>query len=152
MKRLTSLVLVSLLAAPSVAMADYTEFAVGTTLASIASSVTFTTIDVAATPKSKLYGGIELGVNTALAGSQFYLAATLSVSREDGRFFNYAAAGLGVWNLALAVHGGYVLTRNERAPAAGLAFSVGSARGVVVPTTVSDGQSVGAGALFAGSF
>jgi hypothetical protein len=152
MKRITALVFVGVLGLPSIAAADYTNFAVGTTGGSIASGLTFTAIDVVARPKSKLYGGVELGVNAALAGSQFYLAATLVVPDDESNFFNYAAAGLGVWNFALAVHGGYLLLRNERDQAPGLAFDVGGVRSIVVPTTVSDGYAVGAGALVGGTF
>jgi hypothetical protein len=76
----------------------------------------------------------------------------MDVARDDSNFFNYTAAGLGVWNLALAMHGGYLLLREERASAPALAFDVGGVRGVVVPTPVSDGHAVGAGALFTGSF
>lgn len=152
MNRISTVIAIALLASPSVAAADYTNYVVGSTGASIASGVTFTTIDVVKQPESKLYGGIELGVNSALAASQFYLAATISVERDESNSINYVAAGLGVWNLALAVHGGYVLMREEKARALGLALRVGGARGLVVPTTVSDGHAVGAGALFSGSF
>ena len=102
------------LTTPSVAQAGTTEKQVLITVpASALSTLTFTAIDVTARPNSKLYGGIELGVNAVLSASMFYLAATIDISeeRDPDNGVNWMAAGMGAANALLAVHGTYLVIK-----------------------------------------
>jgi len=59
--------------------------------------------------------------------------------------------GLALVDAAVAAHGTYLLVRDRRAEPAPT-FHVGSARGTVAPTLVSDGKSSGAGLGLVGRF
>src|SRR5688572_27646520 len=99
--------------ASSTARADTTEAFVMTVPASAVSAITFTSIDLIKSPRSKVYAGAELGINLGFAAINGYLAATIDVPDDDSNTSNYILAGLATWNAVLAVHGGYLLMTEE---------------------------------------
>lgn len=157
MKRSAILVFAATLAASPLAHADELTVAASVTLGG-ASAITFTTIDLTKHPRTKQYAKIELGVAGGFALINGYFAATVRIERQANdidRAPNLVLGALAAWNLGLAIHGGYLLTRpdkSEKRHKTLTSFSIRGARGTFAPALVSDGVSSGAGAMIGGSF
>lgn len=148
---LSGVLLASLVVLPSFAHAD-TELIVANTLGGAASGIAFTSIDLLAAPRSKIYGVTEAVVNGAFTVGGVINFATMSGKHGDA--VKPIVAGVALWNAILMTHGIYVLMRStdEPAPAPAVAFTVGRARVALAPTAVTDGLVVGGGLAAFGSF
>jgi hypothetical protein len=104
--------------------------------------------DLVARPSSRTYGGVEVAVGGTTAAVNVYLAINPGdcSSCDDGSTVFAMAA---VVDLAVLAHGAYLLLRERDDEPA---ITLGSARGNVSPTIVSDGRVAVAGIGLGGTF
>jgi hypothetical protein len=107
------------------------------------------TVDVVARPQSRTYAGVEVAVGGVAVALNTFLAIDFATEDNCSDCGSLAPVfvGLALIDAAVVAHGAYLLLRDEPAQ-----VSLGSARGHVSPTVVSDGKDHGAGLGVVGHF
>ena len=150
MKLLTTLAVASSLAlSAGTARADNAGDLSGAFAVTQVATLGFGIYDVVATPRSKTYGVVELGAGLTSGVIAFGSVGTSSGGDNGERAARHALIALGIVDLAVAAHGVWLLARKEQAPAP---IQVGSARGRVAPTVVSDGHTMAPAMGITGTF
>lgn len=101
--------------------------------------------DVVARPRSKGYALLELGTGLTAGAVSLGLAASIAEDGDEGGTWLFV--GLAAIDLGVAAHGVWLLGRSEPP-----AVEIGTLRGRVAPTVVSDGVGVLPAMGFSGTF